>query len=86
MSRYAFLYKRALSHRAVAVYLYLANMANKENECWPAIPTMARDMKLSPSTVRRALQDLRDADLLETTQRYRPNGGCSSLLYKLQTQ
>ena len=86
MSRYAFLYKCDLSHRAVAVYLYLANMANKENECWPAIPTMARDMKLSPSTVRRALQDLRDADLLKTTQRYRQNGGCSSLLYKLQKQ
>lgn len=86
MSRYAFLYKCDLSHRAVAVYLYLANMANQEGICWPAIPTVARDMKLSPSTVRRALQDLRSAGLLETTQRYRPNGGCSSLLYKLQKQ
>lgn len=83
MGRYNFLFKRDLSHRAVSIYLYLANMVDKNNECWPAVPTIARDLKLSQSTVRRAIQDLRDAGLVETTQRYRKSGGNSSLLYKL---
>lgn len=51
---------------------------------WPAIPTIAAELKLSQSTVRRALRDLRKAGLLETEQRYRTKGGKSSLLYKIQ--
>ena len=84
MSRFDFLYKMDLSHRAVAVYIYLADRANKNGECWPAIPTIASELKLSQSTVRRALQDLRKVDLLETKQRYRAKGGKSSLLFHLK--
>lgn len=58
MSRLDFLYRRDLSHRAIAVYVYLADRANKDGQCWPAIPTIARELKLSPSTVRRALHDM----------------------------
>ena len=64
--------------------IYLLDRANKDGECWPAIPTIARELKLSQSTVRRALQDLRKAGLLETEQRYRKHGGKSSLLYSLK--
>ena len=73
-----------MQHRAVAVSNYLADRANRDGECWPAIPTIARELKLSQSTVRRALQDLRKADLLETEQRYRAKGGKSSLLFRLK--
>ena len=62
MGRFDFLYKMDLQHRAVAVYIYLADRANRDGECWPAIPTIARELKLSQSTVRRALQDLRKAE------------------------
>ena len=84
MGRFDFLYKMDLQHRAVAVYIYLADRANRDGECWPTIPTIARELKLSQSTVRRALQDLRKADLLETEQRYRAKGGKSSLLFRLK--
>ena len=84
MGRLDFLYRTDLPHRAIAVYIYLADRANKDRECWPAIPTIARELKLSQSTVRRALQDLRKEGLLETKQRYRDNGGKSSLLYILR--
>lgn len=84
MGRFDFLYKMDLQHRAVAVYIYLADRANKDGKCWPAIPTIARELKLSQSTVRRALQDLRKAELLETEQRYRAKGGKSSLLFRLK--
>ena len=78
------LYRMNLPHRAVAVYIYLADRANKENICWPAIPTISRDLKLSESTTRRALKDLREAGLIQTEQRYRENGGNSSLRFILR--
>ena len=80
------IYQKELPHRAVTVYVYLADRTNRQVECWPAISTIARDLKLSPSTVRRALRDLRKAGVIESEQRYRDNGGKSSLLYKLDAQ
>ena len=73
-----------LLHRAVSVYIYLYDRANKNGECWPAIPTIAKELKLSKSTVRRALKDLIKAGLITTEQRYREKGGKSSLLYKMR--
>ena len=73
-----------LLHMGYTVYAYLADRANKAGECWPAIPTIARDLKLSQSTVRRALRDLRKEGLIQTEQRYRKHGGKSSLLFTLR--
>ena len=39
------IYQSDLPSRAIAVYLYLRGRANKEGVCWPAIPTMARELK-----------------------------------------
>ncbi len=77
------LYRLNLSHRAISVYLYLSARANSAGICWPSIPTIARDLKLSESTVHRALHDLRKAALIRTEQRYRENGGSGSLCYTL---
>ena len=84
MSRLTFLYQMDLPHRAVAVYTYLYDRANKNSECWPSVNKIAGDIKLSPATVRRAVKDLRKAKLIETKQRYRYNGENSSLLYKIK--
>ena len=86
MSRLDFLYRTELPHRAVAVYIYLADRTNENNECWPAIPIIASDLKLSPSTVRRGIRDLKKAGLLETEQRYRKKGGKSILLFRLKAE
>ena len=72
-----------IPHRAISVYIYLDDRANSNRECWPAIPTIAKELKLSQSTVRRAIRDLRKAGLIVTKQRYRTKGGKSSLLFKL---
>lgn len=84
MGRLNFLYQSDLPHRALSVYVYLDDRANKDGECWPSIPTIAKELKLSQSTVRRALNDLRKANFIETEQRYRKNDAKSSLLYKLK--
>ena len=86
MSRRDYIYRTELPHRAVSVYIYLLDRANKDGECWPAIPTMSKDLKLSQSTIRRALHDLRKEGLVETEQRYRKKGGKSSLLFRLKQQ
>lgn len=83
MSKYEKIKDLNLPHRAVVVYYYLCERANKEGECWPAVPTISREIKLSEATVRRAIRDLEKTRLIETEQRYRTKGGKSSLLFKL---
>lgn len=72
-----------LPPRAAAVYLYLYQRCNKENSCFPAIKTICRDMKLSRSTVKRAINDLTKAGFVKKVRRYRENGANSSNLYIL---
>ena len=47
MGRLDHIFKADLPHRAVAVYIYLFERANKDGECWPAIPTIAKELKIS---------------------------------------
>ena len=72
-----------LPARARMVYMYLQDRANKDGSCWPAVKTIARDLKLSRSTVKRALRDLEQTGYLEKQERYRKNGSCTSNLYTL---
>lgn len=57
------IYETELPHRAVAVYLYLETRADRERTCYPAIGTIARELHLSVSTVKRAIHDLEYAGL-----------------------
>ena len=70
-----------LSHRAKAVYMYLRDRSNAEGKCWPGIKTIAADLQLSRSTVKRALADLEKHGYLEKTHRFRENGSYTSNLY-----
>lgn len=80
------IYASGLHHRAVAVYMYLRDRANAEGTCYPAVRTIARELRLSRSTVKRALHDLERTGWLRRQARYRENGGNSSNLYVLSTQ
>ena len=75
-----------LSHRAKAVYMYLRDRADAEGKSWPGIKTIAGDLKLSRSTVKRAIADLERAGYLERTHRFRENGSYTSNLYKVLPQ
>lgn len=77
------IYKADLPHRAVAVYLYLSDRANKEGTCFPALSTIAKDLSISVSTVKRAISDLEQNGFIRKEQRWRENGGKSSLLYEI---
>lgn len=83
MGYFSSLYSSELPHRARAVYMYLHDRADKDGKCYPAIGTIAKELKLSRSTVKRAIVDLEKSGRLRKEQRWRKNGGKSSNLYDI---
>lgn len=75
------IYSAHLPHSAVAVYMYLRDRANKDGWCYPAINTIAQDLKISKSTVKRALAELEKEGYISHERRYRKTGGNSSNIY-----
>lgn len=84
MGYFSEIYEKELPHRAKAVYMYLKDRSNKEGQCYPAIGTVAKELQLSRRTVERAIDDLIRAGLITKEQRWRENGGRSSLLFTLK--
>lgn len=84
MGYFTEIYAKELPHRAKAVYMYLKDRSNKEGQCYPAISTVAKELQLSRRTVERAIDDLVRAGLVIKEQRWRENGGRSSLLFTLK--
>ena len=70
-----------LSARAKQVLVYLHDRANRDGESWYAINTMAKDLSLSRSTIKRALAELIRQERVEKSSRFRRNGGCTSNCY-----
>ncbi|MGF7145491.1 putative ArsR family transcriptional regulator [Anaerotaenia torta] len=83
MGYFSTLYSSELPHRARSVYMYLHDRADKDGKCYPAINTIAKELKLSRSTVKRALTDLEKGSLIRKEQRWRENGGKSSNMFYL---
>ncbi len=83
MSYFRMIYQSDLSHRARTVYMYLRDHADRDGTCWPGIRTIAAELRLSRSTVKRALDDLCKAELIAKESRWRENGSLTSNLYRL---
>ena len=73
-----------LPHRCKTVYIYLKDRSAVSGSCWPGIKTIASDLGLSRSTVKRALNELVQRGYLTKAARYRSNGSHTSNLYGLQ--
>ena len=73
-----------LPARAKTVYLYLRTRTGKREACWPGIRTIAGDLNLSESTVKRAIRELEQHGYLRREARFRPNGGRTSNRYTVQ--
>lgn len=78
------IFSDCLPSRAVTVYLYLTQRANAQGQCWPSERRIAKDLSMSKSTVRRAVEDLKQGGYLHTEQRYRKTGAKSSLLFTVK--
>lgn len=64
--------------------MYLKDRSDEQSQCYPALGTIAKELGLSRKTVERAIHDLEQAGLLTKEQRWRENGGRSSLLFTLK--
>lgn len=84
MGYYTSLYASELPHRAITVYMYLRDRTDGDGKCYPAIGTIATELKLSRSTAKRAIADLEKTGYLRKEQRWRENGGKSSNMYYLK--
>lgn len=80
------IYDTDLPHRAVAVFCYLCDRANKNGECWPSTRTIAKDLNMSRRTVFHALNDLEREGFIKRKGRHRVSGGRSSNLYQLEVK
>ena len=69
--------------RAIAVYLYLRGRVNKEGFCWPAVPTMARELKISEEHDKKSHPGSCPEGFLIIEERQRGNGADSSNRYML---
>ena len=77
-------YQSGLKSRALSILIYLIDRSNKDLTCFPAIPTMAEQLHISVSTVKRALHELVDAGFVKKDARFRDkNRGQTSNLYTL---
>lgn len=83
MGYYRELYQAGLPHRAISVYMYLADRSDKEGQCYPSIGTISKELNLSRNTVKRGISDLIKAGYLQKESRLRENGGKSSNLYQI---
>jgi len=76
-------YESNLTSRALSVLIYLIDRSNQDMTCFPSIPTMAKQLHISVSTVKRALRELIEEKYVEKESRFRDNNGQSSNLYTL---
>lgn len=78
------IYASGLKLRAKAVYMYLKSRSDKEGKCFPSIKTIANDLDISQSTVKRALRELESNGYIKKVARYRENKGNTSNMYFLR--
>lgn len=77
-------YAGTLKSRALSVLIYLIDRSNKDLTCFPAISTIAEQLHISESTVKRALRELVDEGYIKKDARFREkNKGQTSNLYTL---
>ena len=81
---YETIYADDLPQRAIAVWHYLVRRSNKAGECWPSINRIARELHMSRTTVKRALDDLEQSGWLRRQHRWRENGALTSTLYTIK--
>lgn len=78
------IFSSGLKMSVISVYLYLERRADKEGKCLPSIRTMARELNVSESTIRRSLRDLEKNGYIRKEQRFRENKGNTSNMYFLE--
>lgn len=75
-----------LKSRSLSLYNYLVDRCDGNNTCFPSTATIARDLHVGTSTVKRAMKELLEKDFVQRKPRYSPqkSGGQTSNLYTVK--
>lgn len=73
------LHDSSLSTDAKMIYLILSSYVGKHGDVWPSHKTIAEDVGLSVSTVKRQLRVLRDRGLVRWTNHLAPGTECKTV-------
>lgn len=65
------------------VYVALRSFADAQGDCFPFQSTIAGRAKCSTKTVEKAVAHFRKLGIVETRERYRPDGSLAGLIYHL---
>jgi Helix-turn-helix domain len=71
----------SIGSTAKLIYGRLCQYAGEKGYCWPAISTLADAIGCSKTTVKKAIKELQDANLIEVEHRYSEDGDATSNLY-----
>lgn len=72
-----------LTEIETVVYMYLCSCTNQDNECYPSIRQIASACSISQTSVKTAIKQLIEKNLLLKVNQYREDGGKRNNLYKL---
>lgn len=65
------------------ILMAFADAANHVDECWPAIPFVAKKCRVSERTVQRVLRDFETLNILSISERFTAKGRRTSNVYRL---
>lgn len=77
------IFELCLTEIETVIYMYLCSCANKDNECYPSIRQIALACGISQTSVKTAIKELIEKNLISKINQYRENGGKRNNLYKL---
>ena len=82
MRAFEMIYRDEVSAKAVSVFRYLLDRQGKYDFCYVSHRRMACDLKISVSTVKRALDELQRKEYVTVEQRRRSNGSKCCNVYR----
>lgn len=71
----------SLSGNELLVYIALLNRANQYGIAWPSVATLAKEARISESSVHRTLKQLEQRGLVSRKRRKTPDGSNQSNMY-----
>ncbi|MBR4205664.1 MAG: helix-turn-helix domain-containing protein [Clostridia bacterium] len=85
MRAFEMIYRDEVSSKAVSVYRYLLDRQGKYEFCYVSHRRMAGDLKISVSTVKRALDELERKGYVGIEQQRRANGSRCCNIYRCKS-
>ena len=85
MKAFEMIYRDEVSAKAVSVFRYLLDRQGSHEYCFVSHRRIAADLKISVSTVKRALDELERKGYVDIEQQRRANGSRCSNVYRCKS-